>query len=86
MWQIQIVPRLRILQAEVDPVSAVLKNEACVLQDEVVNGEKRECRCSTLQTDFFFRQQFFAVSSAPRKYVSTKNCHTKITRVNGGLL
>ena len=39
---------------EVDPVSARLKNEACVLQDEVVTGEKRECRCSTLQTDLKF--------------------------------
>ena len=30
-------------------------------------------------------QQLFAVSSTPRKYVSTKNCHTKIARVNGAL-
>ena len=48
MWQTQIVPRLRTVFWEVDPVSALLKNEACVLQDEVVTGKKRECRCSTL--------------------------------------
>ena len=45
---------LRTVFCEVDPVSSLLKNEACVLQDEVVTGEKREYRCSTLQTDLKF--------------------------------
>ena len=54
MWEIQIVPRLRTVFCEVDPVSALLKNKACALQDEVVTAEKRKCRCSTLQTDLKF--------------------------------
>ena len=63
MWQTQIVPRLRTVFWEVDPVSALLKNEACGLQDEVVTGEKRECRCSTLQTDLKFSNYLPSLAS-----------------------
>ena len=53
-----------IPNGEVDPVSDLLKNEACVLQDEVVTGEKRECRCSTLQTDLKFSNYLPSLGSS----------------------
>ena len=77
------MPRLRTALREVDPVSAPLKNEACILQDEVVTGEKQECRCSTLQTGLKFSN--YLPSRLHQENVSTKNCHTKIARVNGAL-
>ena len=86
MWQIQIVLRLRTVFWEVDPVSARTSKERSM----------RPARWSSYRwkagvplfnaTDRPQIQQLFAVSSTPRKDVSTKNCHTKIARVNRALI